>query len=250
MVQGVHSQPLSLSMPRLRSLPGFAAMPTANAHLNPPAANSAAPQPQGLPQGLPQGHSASSTTSNDSTMQPPPTLGKRKAETQDNERLSKRLSLLNLERNGSKLYVPVETLPAAPTPQIDTQASLPAQESMQLDDSKHKVYIYNLDDELSSESEDEEGKLVFLSDIEKHLRETRIPQHILANRDGELAGMQLVLYSDPRSLSVPEEEDGVRKAIIEARQRARERQRLELEGGQASSEKALKGAHDDEMDLD
>ena len=33
---------------------------------------------------------------------------------------------------------------------------------MQIDasDDKHKVYIYNLDDELSSESETEDGKLV------------------------------------------------------------------------------------------
>jgi hypothetical protein len=98
---------------------------------------------------------------------------------------------------------------------------------MQLEDTKHKVYIYNIDDELAEDDDTDEGKLVFLPDIEKHLRENRIPPHILANKDGELAGMQLVLYSDPKSLSVPESRDSVRKAIIEARQRHRETQRFE-----------------------
>ncbi|KAF4487932.1 hypothetical protein FAGAP_11202 [Fusarium agapanthi] len=164
---------------------------------------------------------------------------KRKAETQDNERLSKRLSLLNLERSGNKLYVPVEqpttnsiSSAAAPVPTPSNVASNPVpDETMQLDDSKHKVYIYNMDDELSSDSEsDDPGKLVFLPDIEKHLRANRIPPSVLANSEGELAGMQVVLYSDPKSLTVPEDKDSVRKAIIESRNRTRELQRLEREG--------------------
>ncbi|KAL9574481.1 hypothetical protein ACKAV7_001346 [Fusarium commune] len=162
---------------------------------------------------------------------------KRKAETQDNERLSKRLSLLNLEQSGNKLYVPVEQ----PTTSISSAALVPTpsnvasnpvpDETMQLDDSKHKVYIFNMDDELSSDSEsDDPGKLVFLPDIEKHLRASRIPPSVLANSEGELAGMQVVLYSDPKSLTVPEDKDSVRKAIIESRNRTRELQRLEREG--------------------
>ncbi len=96
---------------------------------------------------------------------------------------------------------------------------------MRIDDSKHKVYIYSIDEELADDSDEpDEAKLVFLPDIEKRLRETRIPPQVLANSDGELAGMQLVLYSDPKSLSVPEDRDGVRKAIIEARRRLRARQ--------------------------
>ncbi|UKZ75457.1 hypothetical protein TrVFT333_003142 [Trichoderma virens FT-333] len=159
---------------------------------------------------------------------------KRKAETLDNdrERLSKRLSRLNIEPK-SKLHVPVET-PAIAT----TSSTCPkptSDETMQLDDSKHKVYIYDLDAELSSDSENDDGKLVFLPDIEKHLRQNRIPRHILANDEGELAGMQLVLYSDPKSLSVPEEKDGVRRAIIEARQRAREGQKKLDKPGEISS---------------
>ncbi|KAF9765213.1 hypothetical protein IL306_002554 [Fusarium sp. DS 682] len=160
---------------------------------------------------------------------------KRKADTQDNERLSKRLSLLNLEQSGNKLYVPVEqptsSIHSAPasTSSNDASNTVP-DEIMQLDDSKHKVYIYNIDDELSSDSEsDDHGKLVFLPDIEKHLRANRIPPSVLANSEGELAGMQVVLYSDPKSLTVPEDKDSVRKAIIESRNRTRELQRLERE---------------------
>jgi hypothetical protein len=96
---------------------------------------------------------------------------------------------------------------------------------MQLDDSKHKVYIYDLDAELSDSGDSDDGKLVFLPDIEKHLRESRIPPSIMANSEGELAGNnQLVLYTVPSSLTVPEEQDSVRKAIIEARARSRAKQ--------------------------
>lgn len=114
---------------------------------------------------------------------------------------------------------------------------------MQLDDSKHKVYIYNLDDELSDSDASDDGRLIFLPDISKHLRETRIPPHILANKDGELAGMnsQLILYDTavPRNHNVPEEQDLVRKAFLEAREKARakwaERDRLEGSVGEDMS---------------
>ncbi|KAM6485556.1 hypothetical protein HDV62DRAFT_378852 [Trichoderma sp. SZMC 28011] len=152
---------------------------------------------------------------------------KRKAETLDSdrgERLSKRLSRLNIEPK-SKLHVKAETPAIATASSTCPKPTSDDNETMQVDDSKHKVYIYDLDAELSSDSENDDGKLVFLLDIEKHLRENRIPRHILANDEGELAGMQLVLYSDPKSLSVPEEKDSVRRAIIEARHRAREEQK-------------------------
>jgi hypothetical protein len=98
-------------------------------------------------------------------------------------------------------------------------------DAMHLDDTKHKVYIYDLDAELSDSESSDDGKLIFLPDIHKHLRETRIPPSVMANSEGELAGQkQLVLYTIPSSLSVPEEKDSVRKAIIEARARARVKQ--------------------------
>ncbi|OTB00741.1 hypothetical protein M426DRAFT_232805 [Hypoxylon sp. CI-4A] len=153
---------------------------------------------------------------------------KRKAESQDNARLSKRLSLLNLEHNGQKLYVPVESPQLKPTESTSLK-HIPEDDTMELDNTKHKVYIYNLDDELSESESDDSSKLVFLPDIEKHLRQNRIPPSVLANKDGEIAGMQLVLYSEPSSLTVPKEQDSVRKAIIEARQRVREKQKEERE---------------------
>ncbi|KAI2616019.1 hypothetical protein GGR54DRAFT_246530 [Hypoxylon sp. NC1633] len=157
-------------------------------------------------------------------------MRKRKAESQDNERLSKRLSLLNLEQNGQKLYVPVESPKLRPN-ESPSLTRIPEDDSMQLDNTKHKVYIYNLDDELSDsgESDDGNGRLVLLPDIEKHLMQNRIPPSVLANKDGEIAGMQMVLYSEPTSLTVPKEQDSVRKAIIEARQRVREKQKEERE---------------------
>ncbi len=107
-------------------------------------------------------------------------------------------------------------------------------DTMHLDNTKHKVYIYDLDAELSDSDQSDDGKLVFLPDIQKHLRDTRIPPSILANSEGELAGMnnQLVLYNIPSSLTVPEEKDSVRKAIIESRARQRALQEQLLNGVQ------------------
>lgn len=182
---------------------------------------------------------------------------KRKADTQpdSNERLSKRLSLLNLEKNGPKLYVPVEnaqrtdassstysstpryysSTPAQPQQQSQPSASLD-DEPMRLDDTKHKVYIYDIDDELASEGEaDAEEQVVFLPDIERHLRANRIPPSLLLGEPDleDLAAKQLVLYHVPSSITVPEEQDSVRKAIIEARARVRERQMAEREAADA-----------------
>ena len=49
-----------------------------------------------------------------------------------------------------------------------------------------------------------------------------IPQQILQGQNDH-ENQELVLYSLPKSLTVAEERDSVRKAIIEARQRAREK---------------------------
>lgn len=104
---------------------------------------------------------------------------------------------------------------------------------MQLDNTKHKVYIYDLDAELSSADENSEsestsgrGRISLFSDIDRHIRQ--IPPAVFANSRGELAGhnindMQMVLYSEPSSLTVPREQDSVRKAILEARARARQK---------------------------
>ncbi|KAK3488906.1 uncharacterized protein B0T23DRAFT_406190 [Neurospora hispaniola] len=192
--------------------------------------------------------------------QPAPCSRKRKADAQpEHERLSKRMSLLNLEHGGHRLYVSVgnpqaqnsfsSSFPSTTTPPTTSpSSSLSSQtnqyptaaavgqddtEFMQVDNTKHKVYIYNIEDELSSESEAEQdgGKLIFLPDIESHLRQNRIPAQVLSAQplsvESDILNKQLVLYSVPASLTVPEEQDSVRKAILEARARIREKHLVE-----------------------
>ncbi|KAI0865043.1 hypothetical protein F4860DRAFT_510200 [Xylaria cubensis] len=203
---------------------------------------------------------------------PTPKMRKRKAETQENERLSKRLSLLNLEKNGHKLYVPVEgsssqSLPkhpgySNPVQSSPSSAAVTVDDSMQLDNTKHKVYIYDLDAELSSADENSESgsrpgsptsgqdRVIFLPDIEKHLCRPSIPPAVFANHEGKLAGhdindMQMVLYSEPSSLTVPREQDSVRKAILEARARAREKQKdVQAESEQGTQFPSTTSIHD------
>ena len=91
---------------------------------------------------------------------------------------------------------------------------------MELDDSRNRIYISNLEDELS-EIESDEEKLVFLPEIERRL--TKIPRSVLTGRRSPPPSNEVVLYNVPESLTVPKELDGVRKAIIETRQRARDK---------------------------
>jgi len=98
---------------------------------------------------------------------------------------------------------------------------------MQVEDTKDRIYIYDLDKELEDIESDADTP-VFLSDIEKHI--SRIPKAVLAPREPVNQNNELVLYSVPTSLTVPEEQDSVRRAIIEARARAR------AQTGQAGAE--------------
>jgi hypothetical protein len=88
-------------------------------------------------------------------------------------------------------------------------------ESMLLDDTEHTTYIYDLDRELA-DSDSPPGALVLLPLAERMLV---VPDSVLS--DDSKQGKELVLYSDPSSLSVPREQDSVRRAIIESRARAR-----------------------------
>ncbi|CAD0091231.1 unnamed protein product [Aureobasidium mustum] len=155
----------------------------------------------------------------------------------DDNRFAKRFNLLNLgslhsvltadltptdlasfcaANNNDKLYIPVS---ARPQLQTTLTRPPPTEEHMQLDDTKDRVYIHNLDDELADIESDEE-KLIFLPDIEKKLN--AIPRHILLGEKKD-SHQELVLYNLPPSLSVPIERDNVRKAILEARERAKEK---------------------------
>jgi hypothetical protein len=98
----------------------------------------------------------------------------------------------------------------------------PADDCMQVEDTPHRVYIHDLSAELSDIESDEENP-IFLPDIEKHI--SKIPMHILAGPELKpTKDNQLVLYNVPSSLTVPEEQDRVRRAIVEARARIREKQ--------------------------
>lgn len=110
---------------------------------------------------------------------------------------------------------------------------------MQLDDTKDKVYIYNLDDELS-DIESEEERLIFLPDIEKRL--TKIPKSVLTSHEPSTTSSEIVLYNVPTSISVPEEQDNVRRAIIETRARARERHFQEAQGAQGAQRAQINGS--------
>ena len=92
---------------------------------------------------------------------------------------------------------------------------------MQLDDTRYRVYISNLDDELSSDDAKDEN-IVFLPQVEKRL--TKIPRSVMASSSPPVTStnQELVLYRVPTSSSYPEESDSVRRVIMETRARAQE----------------------------
>lgn len=114
---------------------------------------------------------------------------------------------------------------------------------MQLDDTKDKVYIYNLDQELS-DVESEEEKIVFLTDIDKKLG--KIPQSVLTTQSQPVKSSEMILYNVPSSLSVPREQDKVRKAIIETRARARDKQVQDAKDLASQSIDTANGVRSDE----
>lgn len=160
------------------------------------------------------------------------------------QRLSKRFDLLNLiDDNGTRLFFGVPGSPSASAGRRHANLNAsshspassllnskrekksrptPADDAMPIDETPHRVYIHDLDAELSDIESDEDAP-IFLSDIEKHL--SKIPRHVLLGPDPKSTeDNQLVLYNEPASLSVPQEQDNVRKAIVEARERIRAKQ--------------------------
>lgn len=144
----------------------------------------------------------------------------------------------------SHLYHPVTTHPAppAPSPTLSAQHRHPPRsqcddDMMALDATPNRVYIHDLDAELADTDTDDPDRLIFLPDIEAKL--SRLPPQVLNRGSGEddHDGQELVLYSVPKSLTVDESHDSVRRAIIEARQRAREKALLEEEARAGDMEK-------------
>jgi len=98
---------------------------------------------------------------------------------------------------------------------------------MPVDDTPDRIWVHDLDAEIA-EIEAEEAKerdRVQLSEAGNQY--AKIPDHLLKQNskfDDPASNMQIILYRDPISISVPEEDDAVRKTIVEARKRMRENQ--------------------------
>ncbi|KAJ5753849.1 uncharacterized protein N7511_008002 [Penicillium nucicola] len=86
------------------------------------------------------------------------------------------------------------------------------EDMMLLDDTRHTTYIHNLDQELEGDSSD---GLIFSPLATKLLS---VPTSVLSSQP---SGKELVLYTEPASLTVPKDRDNIRKAILESRARAR-----------------------------
>jgi hypothetical protein len=107
---------------------------------------------------------------------------------------------------------------------------------MSLDDSRHRIYISNLDHELASiaasdAAREASSRLIFLPDIERHFHQ--IPAEVLRFNPNPSprppSQQELVLYNTAPALLTQGERGSreTRKAILEARQRAREKALLE-----------------------
>lgn len=197
------------------------------------------------------------------TSTPPPAPSKLKRPASDDfeqeQRMTKRMQLLDLSGANEKLWIPANTSrlpsntiatpiatapsqppapPSSPVQGVDLSDYGNMDDMMQVEDSAHRIYIHSLDAEIASlaaEAASEEERIIFLPDVERKL--SKIPQHVLTGRrpsvedDLDMTHLatgpqdgQLVLYSVPKSLTVPEDRDGVRRAIIESRARAREKE--------------------------
>lgn len=87
---------------------------------------------------------------------------------------------------------------------------------MLLDDTKDTIYIHDLDRELE-DIESKDNCLEILPGVAERM--STIPKSLVANTTSPCN--ELVLYTEPTSLSIPKEEDNVRKALIATRERAR-----------------------------
>ncbi|KAL9110028.1 MAG: hypothetical protein Q9227_005367 [Pyrenula ochraceoflavens] len=172
-------------------------------------------------------------------------------ELEGEQRLTKRLGRMRL---GQPQHRPIATVP--PSTIQD------ANDFMPLDDTKDRIYIHDLESELA-EIEEEESNVAFLPEIEKKL--AALPAGVL-NGNNHVRGREMVLYQDPSSISVPPEHDHVRKAILAARTRAREKQQSDAAAStgqplisasrngsnenEFSNHGDMNGTTDDAMDID
>lgn len=122
---------------------------------------------------------------------------------------------------------------------------------MQLDDTKYTTYVYDLEQELAEP--DTSGEDFVLLPLAAKM--ISVPESILST---PAQGKELVLYTEPASLSIPKEQDCVRRAILDSRARARARIKEGScqpdDANHLSSNEASTNTprlyHDDPMDID
>lgn len=134
---------------------------------------------------------------------------------------------------------------------------------MPVDDTADRIWVHDLDAEIAEIEAEEERQKAGIQLSEAGKEYSKIPDHLLKQKvkaEDPAANMQMILYRDPISISVPEENDAVRKTIIEARRRMREKQaeerhreRLPLPANSTaapSTEPSGTNQPDDAMDMD
>lgn len=104
-------------------------------------------------------------------------------------------------------------------PRLRRSRSNAISDTMNVDESRDRIFIHNLEDELADLSSEEDNP-IFIPDIERKLN--ALPRALLRPDRSNGAGNELILYEIPTSLTIPIEQDSTRKAIIESRQRAQE----------------------------
>ena len=108
---------------------------------------------------------------------------------------------------------------------------------MPLDDNPHRIFIDDLDaaiaeieaEERAQAEKEQEAAFFLPEEVEKEisgvpeqiLRRSGTANHLIQQNPGP--SQALILYRDPESISISEENDAVRKAVHEARRRIRER---------------------------
>jgi len=120
---------------------------------------------------------------------------------------------------------------------------------MPVDETADRVWVHDLDAEIR-EIEAEEARNnngIQISEAGKGY--SKLPEHVLRQSptvEDPAKSLQMILYRDPVSISVPQEEDAVRKAIIEARRRMREKQHEErvAEGAYDTASQVTTHNHD------
>lgn len=118
-------------------------------------------------------------------------------------------------------------------------------DQMLLDDTKSTIFIHDIDRELA-ESDTQEDTISILPGVAGTL--LSIPNTLIT--DTKPQSHELVLYQEPKSLSVPEEQDNVRRAIAETRARARQARLDHSATTESSAVKSDFGIRNDDDDYD